>query len=290
MISYTWIDSPQALRQLNNSLIENKITTIAMDFEEESNLHVYGEHLCLIQVFDRNTYYAIDALKISSYLDGKDALKEFLESPVEKIMFDCSSDSSIARKTLGIQLANIFDLRVLALGLEFTGNLNSLIERNLSIRVNDQDLKHKYQRANWMKRPLSQEQLEYAMGDVTYLFDLKESLKQEVSALPISKQKQLSNAMKTCAVAKHSEKPGWMKICNYKALSKRQKVFIRHFFTARDNLARKANVPATNILEKQLIVQMAKQETWQGILDEHKMRYSGVFEQARRDAVEELRT
>jgi ribonuclease D len=28
------------------------INTIAMDFEGEINLHIYGEHLCLIQVFD----------------------------------------------------------------------------------------------------------------------------------------------------------------------------------------------------------------------------------------------
>lgn len=289
MISYTWIDNPDVLRKITDSLLESSSETIAMDFEEESNLHVYGEHLCLIQVFDGKNYYAIDALGIQKFPDGHDSLEYFLTSKIEKIMFDCSSDASIVRKSLGIQLENIFDIRLIAMALEFTGNLNGLVSRNLGITVDDEELKHKYQRTNWMKRPLSEEQLQYALGDVTYLFRLKESLIAEMKEkLPVQKQKQLLQSMKNCAKQKHSEKPGWEKICNYKALNKRQKVFIRYFFTARDNLARKANVPATNILEKQLIVQMAKTETWKGVLDGPKMMYSAVFEQARVSAESEL--
>ncbi|MDD3930357.1 MAG: HRDC domain-containing protein, partial [Sphaerochaeta sp.] len=36
------------------------------------------------------------------------------------------------------------------------------------------------------------------------------------------------------------------------------KVFLKHFFIARDTLARKYNVPAVRILEKHLLLQMAK--------------------------------
>jgi ribonuclease D len=56
-----------------------------MDFEAEFNLHVYGEHLCLIQVFDGEEFLLIDPMNI----DEKD-LKSFLEmkSPV-KVFFWC---------------------------------------------------------------------------------------------------------------------------------------------------------------------------------------------------------
>jgi len=288
MIPYIWIDSPTQLEQLTDSLIENN-RTIAMDFEEESNLHVYGEHLCLIQVFDSKQYYAIDALKINQHPEGKKQIEKFLTAPFEKIMFDCSSDASIVRKSMGIQLENIFDIRVLAKALDFMGNLTSLINRNLQINTEETDIKHKYQRANWMKRPLSEEQLEYALGDVRYLFDLKASLLDEIrEKLPVPRQRQILSSMKYCAKQKHTDKPGWEKICNYRALTKRQKVFIRYFFMARDNLAKKANVPPTNILEKQLIVEMAKAGTWEGILEGTKLRYSGVFEQARLEALKTL--
>lgn len=288
MIDYSLIEKPQELTDLTSYFQKNNIASVAMDFEEESNLHIYGEHLCLIQLFDKKKYYVVDAVEILKNKNGSEAIKTFLESPVEKIMFDCSSDAAIVRKTLGIQMQNIFDLRVYAKALGFMGNLTSLIERNLHIQAEDPNLKKKYQRANWIKRPLSDEQLKYALGDVQYLFQLKDSLTAEMKTLDVSEQKKADVAMRNCAIAKHREKPGWEKICNYKSLTKNQKVFIRYFFNARDSIAKKANVPPTNIVEKQLIVEMAKRGTWQGILDKNKIRYSCVFEQARLAALEEL--
>lgn len=287
MIQYSLIEKPDTLIELTDKLNKN-VKSIAMDFEEESNLHVYGEHLCLIQIFDGTEYYVVDAVKIVEFPNGRDAIKTFLESPVEKIMFDCSSDASIVRKALDIQLENIFDIRVLAKAVGFMGNLTALIERNLSIQTSDPALKKKYQKANWMKRPLSDEQIEYGLGDVKYLYDLKESLLKEVQSLSETEKKRINNSMRTCALAKHKDKPGWEKICNYKKLTASQKVYIRYFFNARDEIAKKANMPPTNVVEKQLIVEMAKQGTWKGILDKNKIRYSGVFEQARLSALNEI--
>ncbi|MCQ2398857.1 MAG: hypothetical protein MJ052_06120 [Sphaerochaetaceae bacterium] len=184
MIPYTTVETSKALISLVADLTKNGIESVAMDFEEESNLHVYGEHLCLIQLFDGSAYYIVDAWKIQNYPDGVDALRFLLESPMEKIMFDCSSDASIVRKTMKIQLRNIFDLRVIAQALGFNGNLTGLIERNLHFQTENPALKKKYQRANWMKRPLSEEQIHYALDDVKYLFDLKLSLLEEMKTLP----------------------------------------------------------------------------------------------------------
>ena len=72
-------------------------------------------------------------------------------------------------------------------------------------------------------------------------------------------------------------------------LNKSEKVYIKHFFLARDGLARKADVPATRILPKQLVVEMAKKGTWKGILEGPALRYEAVFEKARLDAEAELK-
>lgn len=289
-MEYTFIAKPGQLTDLAQKWEKMGITCVAMDFEEESNLHCYGEHVCIIQIYDRHHYYIIDVLALKDDPIGHEELKAFLEGPVEKIMFACQSDASLARKALGIQLANIYDVRVVAIALEFMGNLTGLIERNLGIQSENPSLKKKYQTANWMHRPIAKEQIEYALGDVQYLFDLKQSLEDEMKQkLPIGKQKQIAYEMRSCALQKNPEKPGWEKICNFKLLNAKEKVYIKHFFLARDGLARKANVPATNILAKQLIVAMAKRGTWEGILMPEKMRYKDVFEKARLDAVSELR-
>lgn len=289
-MDYTFISTAEEFQKLLGRWSAEGIFVVAMDFEEESNLHCYGEHLCTIQLYDRKAYYILDALALAKRDEGLRTMKEFLEGPMEKIMFACQSDASIARKTLSIQLDNIFDVRVISMALEFTGNLTALIQRNLGLEVESPAMKKKYQTANWMRRPIPKEQVEYALSDVQYLFELKDSLLAEMqSKLPVGKQKQIMYEMKKCAVQKNPERPGWEKICNFKLLNAQEKVYIKHFFLARDSLARKADVPATRILEKQLIVAMAKRGTWEGVLRDDKLHYKDIFEKARLDALKELK-
>ena len=132
--------------------------------------------------------------------------------------------------------------------------------------------------------------MDIRLSDVQYLFDLKDSLVKEMeSTLTKSQQGKVAHEMKTCAVQKRPERPGWEKICNCKLLNAEERIYIKHFFLARDDLARKANVPASRILDKHLIVAMAKKGTWEGILAEDKMCYESVFEKARLDAEAEIR-
>ena len=287
---FSLISTPGQLEAVLSRWEEQGVLCVAMDFEEESNLHVYGEHLCIIQLFDGNKYYILDALALAKTEEGLASMKAFLEGPVEKIMFACQSDAALARKTLGIQLSNIFDVRVIAMALGFTGNLNGLIERQLGLSVENPSLKKKYQTANWMRRPIPAEQIEYALGDVRYLFQLKETLLAEMEInLSDAERKKVFYDMARCAEQKNPERPGWEKICNFKLLSSREKVYIKHFFIARDNLARKANVPAARILDKRLIVSMSKKGTWKGILEGPAMRYADTFETARLKALIELK-
>ena len=289
-MDYTFIPTASELGALVARWEEQGIGSVAMDFEEESNLHCYGEHVCIIQLFDKKDYYILDALALAKDPAGLAAMKSFLEGPVEKVMFACQSDAALARKALGIQMRNVYDVRVIAMALGFNGNLTGLIERNLGIAAENPAQKKKYQTANWMRRPIPDGQIEYALSDVQYLFDLKDSLVAEMErTLKPGEKKKVAHELATCAEQKNPERPGWEKICNFKMLNRSEKVYIKHFFLARDGLARKADVPATRILPKQLIVQMAKKGTWEGILEGPALRYKPVFEQARLDALAELK-
>ena len=69
MTDYSYIDTPEELALLITKIRESSTNIMAMDFEEESNLHVYGEHLCIIQLYDGNDYFIIDALAIADTAD-----------------------------------------------------------------------------------------------------------------------------------------------------------------------------------------------------------------------------
>lgn len=266
-MDYSTITTAKELEALVAKWTQQNVSSVAMDFEEESNLHCYGEHICIIQLFDGAKYYIIDCLELIRTQEGLASLKSFLEGPLEKVMFSCQSDAALARKALDIQLNNIYDIRVLALALELTGNLTSLEEKYLGTTeqetntVSTASKKH-FQTANWMRRPIPEAQIQYALGDVEHLFELRKLLEEDVSKLPKGQIRQVYRSMKTCALPKHPERPGWEKICNYKLLSKREKVLIKYFFIARDNVAKKHDVPASRVLVKQEIVAMAKAGTW----------------------------
>lgn len=288
-MDYSLFSTPSDLHALVRMWTDLGVQSVAIDFEEESNLHCYGEHVCIIQIYDKVHYYIVDAIELAKTQEGLAAMKSFLEGPIEKIMFACQSDAALARKTLGIQLNNVFDVRVIAMALGFKGNLTSLIERNLGLRVESSAMKKRYQTANWMRRPIPEQQIEYALTDVRYLFELKKSLIEEMEkTLSKGEQNKVRYEIKVCALQKNPERPGWEKICNFKLLNESEKVYIKHFFLARDSLARKAKVPASRILEKQLIVAMARKGTWDGVIPEDKMQYSAVFEKARLEALAEL--
>ena len=253
MLNYTMIDNDSALLALIDMWEEKGINSVAMDFEGEFNLHIYGEHLCLIQLFDAQAYYLVDPFKIST-----EHLKRFLENhSLEKVMFDCASDSALVRKQYGIILEGVYDIRVAALALGYTGNLTGLVERYIGeLPRIEGPSKKKSQMTNWLVRPLKSEQIQYALSDVEHLFTLKNVLVTEIVKQGL--EEKVNNEMVQVGKSKGPDKPGWTKFSSWKYLSKEEKVFLKHFFLARDTLAKKYNVPAVRILEKHLLLQMAK--------------------------------
>ncbi len=288
-MDYSTIKTAKELDALVSKWTQEKIESLAMDFEEESNLHCYGEHVCIIQIFDRAQYYIIDCLAMAKTQDGVASLKAFLEGPIEKVMFSCQSDAALARKSLGIQLNNIYDIRVLALALELTGNLTSIEEMYLGKPITDKATpsKKRFQTANWMRRPIPEAQIQYALGDVEHLFELKQLLEEDVAKLSKTQKRDIAHELKICALPKHPEKPGWEKICNFRMLSKKEKVLIKHFFLARDSVAKAHNVPSSNVLPKQEVVAMAKSGTWKNNIHSCNPAYRKELEAAMQQAMEQ---
>ena len=114
-MNYEYIDSDEKIEKAVKRF--EKLERIAVDFECEFNLHIYGEHLCLIQIFDGLSYYLIDPRAEGVTKKG---LSFFFSSSVKKLWFDCQSDASLVFKVYGLTITNIFDVRVLAelLGLK----------------------------------------------------------------------------------------------------------------------------------------------------------------------------
>lgn len=243
---YTTLDSDE---KIVSALEEWNGCPLAVDFEGESNLHIYGEHLCLIQIYDRKRYYLIDVRSPKVTPVG---LEKFFSSPSEKIWFDIQGDASLVYKKYRLKIANVFDIRVPALLLGYNGNLLSLIEIFLGKEINID--KKKNQQANWLVRPLDIALIEYALTDVMYLFDLKDVLLDEIRKKNLEKEME-SNLRRVTTVKEPV--PGWRHIGQWKKMRKDERERLKAFFIVRDNIARRFNVPASRVMDKHTLLSIS---------------------------------
>ena len=222
-------------------LKEHKINEIAIDIECEMNLHCYGEHLCLIQIFDRKNKVIIDPLTFENKNDLDLMLKIVFESrDILKLTYDVAGDTSIIEKLYGVKYKSVFDLRPAVLLLEYEKqSLTNILNEELSVPLIQ---KKKFQTYNWMKRPIDPEALEYAISDVIYLFDLKDKLMDKIVAKGLLDRYMLLNLM---AQNKDYMEPKpediYKKRKGYSKLPRWAKKRYKLFYDLREKYAKKTN-------------------------------------------------
>ncbi|MSN25130.1 MAG: ribonuclease D [Geobacter sp.] len=145
---------------------------IAVDLEMDS-LHHYQEKVCLIQVSTRHENWLIDPLacKDLSPLAGP------LGDPaILVVMHGADYDIRSLHRDFGIEVTNLFDTMIAArfLGISEFG-LAALLNARFGIVLDK-----KYQKADWSKRPLSQEMCAYAVADTSDLLPLYDQLREEL--------------------------------------------------------------------------------------------------------------
>ncbi len=169
-MDYIRIDSAAQLQSYLRDFADSRRYIMAVDIEAESNLHAYGEKLCLIQVFDGVNRVMIDPLEMDA--DAPRAL--FEDRAILKVMYDASSDLSLLKNTSGMEIKSILDLRpaVELLGYE-KKDLHSVLAAELGIFL---EKKSRFQRHNWTRRPISRQAIDYALNDVDHLLALKDAI------------------------------------------------------------------------------------------------------------------
>lgn len=247
MVQYRLLDSDGLIEEAVRSFAS--LPAIAVDFEGEFNLHIYGEHLCLVQIYAGGTYYVIDPRSASVTKAG---LEAFFSSDVEKVWFECHSDETLVYKSYGLRIRNIYDIRVPAKLLGYDGNLLSLEESLLGVVPSFS--KKKNQTANWLRRPIPPEQMEYALADVAHLLELKDVLERKIAEEGL--EDECSRQMKAAMVMKPPV-PGWKKLPGWKRFSRKEKAYAKWIFIARDKVAERFNVPPAHVMDKHLIASLA---------------------------------
>ncbi len=167
-MSFEFIENIEDARRIVAEMAGTR--SIALDLEA-AGFHRYSDRVCLIQI---STPEGRDIILDPLTMEVGDLLRPFLEDPGREILMHGSDyDLRLLDRDLNIHLTALFDTQAAAQVLGESGlGLAALLEKFLDVK-----LAKKFQRADWAKRPLPEDMLEYAACDTRYLHELVAKLR-----------------------------------------------------------------------------------------------------------------
>ncbi len=229
---------------------------IALDTESNS-FHRYPEQLCLIQIATVHKVYVIDTIILKEI----GSLREVLaHASIAKIIHGADYDIRSLDRHCGFRIRNLYDTNIAArfAGLTRVG-LAAVIEDLLGVTIP----KSKWlQRADWGRRPLSAEALDYAATDVRYLFAVKEALDQRLHDLGRTEWVAEECArLEEVRYTAPSLETAYLSIKGSKDLDGRGLAILRSLFLFREEEAQRQHRPPFFIMPDTALISLATSPT-----------------------------
>lgn len=186
------------------------------------------------------------------------ALGRVLENPdLQMVLHDASQDLSILRRVTGTYPRYVFDTRCAAgfAGLSSTLSLSDLLEELLNI-----NLSKTASRTDWLQRPLTDEQLEYAAGDVLYLLEANDKLRQRARERGLEGWLlEEMRAYDECSIyAERNGREQFLRIKGIQRCRPRELAVLRELADWREREARRADRPRSHIVGDRMLVHLAR--------------------------------
>lgn len=247
--SFTYIRTTKELERACSELETNEYLALDTEFSREKT---YYPTLSLIQIASQEHNYIIDALSEDIDLS---IISPILTNPqIIKIFHSVSQDAEALYYTLGIVPSPIFDTQIASMVCGYGDAISyaKLVKEYTNITL---DKSNRY--TDWIKRPLTDAQIEYALNDVRYLRkvykDLQSHIIQKNRASWIEEEmKELDNI--DLYITKPEE--AWRKI-KPKELPDRAFMTLQALAEWREKNAQKQNRPRTKICNNATILKLA---------------------------------
>jgi ribonuclease D len=244
-----YIDTDQDLRGLVDAFFGQPV--IAVD-TEAAGYHRYHDRVCLVQLTAGDETILVDPLAVASL----EPLASLLSDPETEIVFhDADYDLRLLDRDHGLRVGRLFDTKVAA---QFLGErqigLSSLLDELLGVSV-----EKKYQRADWARRPLPREMLEYAAEDTRHLPPLRRVLLerlQEAGRLSWAEEE-----FEIVRATRHEENgavPAFLKLKGSRDLTPRQLAVLREVHDWREEEGLRRDRATFRVLSREALMEIAR--------------------------------
>mgnify|MGYP003627946762 FL=1 len=244
-----YIDTNEQLSEFCNTIKNEPWLAIDTEFQREKT---YRSILALIQIATADIVAIIDPIAC----DIKPLLDILYNQNILKVFHAARQDQEIFYDLRGKPLAPVFDTQIAApiLGHPEQAGYARLVDDILGVQ-----LSKAHSRTDWLRRPLSEEQITYAADDVIYLAKLYPLLENQL------KEKDRLNWLAPafadlCKPSLYSNPPelAWKRIRAAKRLKGGALSALQKLAEWREDLAQQKDIPRGWIIKDDILIEVAK--------------------------------
>ncbi len=259
---------------------------IAVDLEFDDHRFTYGRTVCLIQLAIADQIFLVD----SQLIQNLSPLIDWLQNAaIRKVFHSCAADLLILQEVLGCYTKNVEDTSLMykfVLESDQSISLSRLIKEYVGLK-----LKKEAQSSDWTKRPLSAKQLTYAATDVFFLFELTHKIKAEL--VKLGRLSWYEEERLLLEEIRPSESEPYERIAKKAKLTWPEKVILREYWLAFDQLAESLNMPNYKVVSNSRLAELAQnppsnKTEWMNLKGVHPKVKSPAIAQKMAQLTEEL--
>jgi ribonuclease D len=215
----------------------------------------YRPLLCLVQIAVGDEVAVLDPL--ARDLDAAPLAAVLADPDIEVVLHAGRQDVAILRREWNTEFTHVFDTQVAAgfAGFSAQAGYNGLLHDVLKIR-----LPKTASFTRWDQRPLTEEQIRYARGDVEHLLALADDIRERLDA-----RGRLEWAREECRViaeASDERDPDevWRRLPRVSGLDSRERAVVRELGAWRERTAAREDRPVGAIVRDPTMVELAKRQ------------------------------
>ena len=215
----------------------------------------FQSDLCLVQLAGEQDVYLVDPLLD---LDLAPVWALICDRRVETIVHAGQEDLALCYQHAHEVPRNVFDAQIAAglVGFDYPVSLQRLVDMTTGVR-----LRKGRTLTDWRRRPLTDDQVHYAAGDVRHLLAVRKALHRK-----LTRHKRLAWAreefrrFEAAELYDQTPEERLTRVKGMGALSARQLAIARHMLTWRDTVAEQRNRPARTVLKDHLLLEIARHQ------------------------------
>ncbi len=244
-----FIDRPGKLLAFCETLAD--CDEVALDTEANS-MHAYQEQTCIVQLTAGGRNAILDVLA----LETLEPLRSALDRPdVTVVMHGGDYDITCLTRDHDFRFHRVFDTMIAAtlLDAERVG-LAHLVEAAYG-----EVLDKRYQRADWARRPLSPEQMDYLRRDTIYLPGLRAHWQHQLEAADLVEEAEIEfrRLAQRRGVARKPDPEAWRRIKGAGRLNDVGRCVLHALHEWREGIARSRNTPPFKVFAPKTMLSLA---------------------------------